>query len=264
MLLLILGILTLLIGGAGLGFGLLYDFASIPEESFLAKMGGFSSTTFLVIGIVFAVIGITMLIIGSTKKAKITTMQLVESALMIAAAVVLNELLKIPAPWGGGLTVVSMLPLVLISHRYGAPWGLFTAYVFSLIELIFGLKNIGYAETTVMAVGIILLDYVIAYSVIGLSGIFGKERWSVAVGIAVTFSLRFLSHWVAGAWIWGVWMPETYWGMPMTNPWVYSALYNGWYMAAELALTELVAMLIYKPLEKYFRNVKTLKTEKAA
>ncbi len=259
MVLVILGVVLLLLGGAGVAFGLLYDFSSLPEESFLGQMGSFAPTVFSVVGIAFALIGIIMLIIGLTKKKKITTLQLVESALMIAISVVLNELLKIPSPLGGGLTVVSMLPLVLISHRHGAAWGLFTAFVFSLIEMIFGLKNIGYAESTVMAIGIMFLDYILAYSVIGLSGIFGKKRSSVAIGIAVTFTLRFISHWVAGAWIWGVWMPDEYMGMTMTNPWIYSALYNGWYMAAELVLTEIVAMLIYKPLEKYIRNEKTAK-----
>lgn len=252
MVLIILGALLLAAGGAGVAFSLLHDFSTVAEGSLLAKMGEYAQTTISVVGIILAVIGIIMLIIGLARKSKVTTRQLVESALMIAVAVVLNEVLKIPSPLGGGLTVVSMLPLVIISHRHGAAWGLFTAFVFSLIEMLFGLKNIGYADSTVMAIGIMFLDYILAYSVIGLSGIFGKSRKAVAIGIAVTFTLRFISHWVAGAWIWGVWMPDEYMGMTMTNPWIYSALYNGWYMAAELVLTEIVAMLLYKPLKKFF------------
>lgn len=258
-LLTILGGILLVLGAVGLIFCLTADFSKIPSESMIGQMGEAAPTVISIVSIILAFIGIIMLVIGLANKGKITTLQLVESALMVAVAVVLNELLKIPSPLGGGVTVVSMLPLVLISHRHGAAWGFFTAFVFSLIELIFGLKNVGYAESTVMAVGIIFLDYILAYSIIGLSGIFGKSRSAVAIGIAVTFTLRFISHWVAGAWIWGVWMPDEYMGMTMTNPWIYSALYNGWYMAAELVLTELVAMLIYKPLEKYIRNEKPVK-----
>ena len=40
-------------------------------------------------------------------------------------------------------------------------------------------------------------------------------------------------------------------GLTMTSPWLYSFLYNGWYMLAELVATEMVAMLIYSPLKKY-------------
>ena len=254
MILVIFGILLLLAGGAGIVFGLAYDFSALPDTSFLAGLGENASLAFLVVGVTFAVVGLLMLMLGLTRKTKVTALQLAESALMLAIATVLSELLKIPSPLGGGLTFLSMLPIIVISHRYGAGWGLFTAFVYSLIQMIFGLKNIGYATGAVMAIGVMFLDYMLAYTVLGLSGIFGKSRAAVAVGIAVTFTLRFACHLVAGAWIWGEWMPDEYMGMAMTNPWIYSALYNGWYMLAELVITMIVAMLIYKPLEKYFRG----------
>jgi len=188
---------------------------------------------------------------------KITTRKLVESALLIAIATVLS-LFKIDLPFGGGVTIVSMLPLVIASHRWGWKWGVVTAFVYSVLQLILGLDNVGYASSFVMALGIILLDYIIAYTVIGLSGIFdvamGKGRAALAVGIAVTFCLRFVCHLITGAWIWGEWMPDEFMNLPMTSPWLYSFLYNGWYMLGELVLTELVAMLIYGPLGKYFRG----------
>ena len=183
-------------------------------------------------------------------KTKHPVRRLVESAIMIALATVLS-LIKIDLPFGGGVTIVSMLPLVIVSHRWGWKWGVVTAFVYSVLQLLLGLDNVGYAATLAMVFGVIFLDYIIAYTVIGLSGIFGKSRRAVAVGIAVTFCLRFLCHLVTGAWIWGVWMPEEFMNLPMTNVWVYSALYNGWYMAAELVVTEIVAMLIYSPLKKF-------------
>ena len=188
---------------------------------------------------------------------KITTRKLVESAMLIAVATVLS-LIKFDLPFGGGVTVVSMLPLIIASHRWGWKWGLVTAFVYSVLQLILGLDNVGYATSFVMAVGVVFLDYIIAYTVIGLSGLFdvfmGKNRGAVAVGIFVTFVLRFVCHLITGAWIWGEWMPEEFMGMTMTSPWFYSFLYNGWYMLAELVLTEIVAMLIYGPLGKFFRR----------
>ncbi len=184
---------------------------------------------------------------------KITTRKLVESAMLIAVGTVLS-LIKIDLPFGGGVTVCSMLPLIVASHRYGWKWGVVTAFVYSVLQLILGLDNVGYATSFGMALGIILLDYIIAYTVIGLSGVFGRDRKAVAAGIAVTFAARFVCHLITGVWIWGEWMPEEFMGLPMTSPWLYSFLYNGWYMLAEIVLTEIVAMLIYKPLEKFFRG----------
>ncbi|MBP5264866.1 MAG: energy-coupled thiamine transporter ThiT, partial [Lachnospiraceae bacterium] len=136
-------------------------------------------------------------------------------------------------------------------------WGVVTAFVYSVIQLILGLDNVGYATGFAMALGVILLDYIIAYTVIGFSGIFensfGKTSKAVFVGILVTFALRFVCHYITGVWIWKEWMPETFMKMTMTSPWIYSALYNGWYMLAELVFTEIVAMIIYKPLGRYFR-----------
>ena len=128
---------------------------------------------------------------------KNTVRMLTESAIMIAVATVLS-MIKIDLPFGGGVTVVSMLPIVIISHRWGWRRGLVTAFVYSAIQLLLGLDNVGYASSFIMAAGIVLLDYIIAYTVIGLSGLFdgplGKTRKSLAVGIAVTFCLRFLCH----------------------------------------------------------------------
>ena len=183
--------------------------------------------------------------------------KLTESAIFIAIATVLS-FLKIDLPFGGGVTIVSMLPLIIISHRWGWKWGVFTAFVYGVLQMLFGLDNVGYATSFLTAVGVILFDYIIAYSCIGLSGIFdrpcGKTRTSVCVGIAVTFFLRFLCHYITGVWIWGGWMPESFMNMTMTSPWLYSFLYNGWYMLAELVITEIVANIIYVPLKKYIHG----------
>ena len=192
------------------------------------------------------------------------TRKLTESAVFIALGTILS-ILKIDLPFGGGVTSASMLPLVLISHRWGWKWGVLTAFVYSVIQMFLGLDNVGYATSFVMALGIIFLDYIIAYTVIGFSGAFdrplGKTRASMAVGIAVTFVLRFCCHLLTGVWIWGEWMPETFMNMTMTSPWLYSFLYNGWYMLAELVVTEIIAMLIYKPLASFIQgqDVKNLK-----
>lgn len=223
-------------------------------------------------GIPYSIIGAVILIVvilavvipGWRKKiGRISTQQLTESALMVAIATVCS-LVKIDLPFGGGVTIVSMLPIIIISHRYGWRWGIMTGFVYSAIQLIFGLDNVGYATSFIMAMGIVFFDYLLAYTFIGLSGIFGSKRAGVAIGIIVTFCLRFLCHFVTGIWIWKEWMPDTFFGLTMTSPALYSALYNGWYMFAELVITLVVAMLIYKPLEKYFKNPKANEPEAPA
>ena len=181
-----------------------------------------------------------------------TVRKLVESAILIAIGTVLSELLKIDMPLGGGLTVCSMLPLVLVAHRWGTGWGVFTAFVYSLLQLLLGMDNVQYATSALMAAGIILLDYVVPYSLIGLSSLFKRSAKNVGVslvaGIVFTFVLRFLCHFITGWWIWdALWPNEFGWAPPL-----YSLLYNGAYMLPEIILTSVVALLLLKtPLKKY-------------
>ena len=193
----------------------------------------------------------------SRKTRQLWTRFLAEGAIMLALATILS-LIKIDLPLGGGITLVSMLPIILMSHRWGWKKGLLVAVLHSSIQLLLGLDNVGYATGFFMAVGVIFLDYIIPYTALGLSGLaekfFGKTDKAVFVGILVTFLIRFACHYITGVWIWAEWAKPTYLGIATPTPWVYSALYNGWYMIFEIIITECVAMILYQALGKYFRR----------
>lgn len=118
--------------------------------------------------------------------------RLVESAMMLAIATVLS-MFPFQGPWalGGGITVCSMLPLVVLSWRYGCKWGVFAAFVYSLLQMVLGIQNVQYADSVPTAILIILFDYVLAFSVIGLAGMFkgrlGNPRLELVLGIVLTF-----------------------------------------------------------------------------
>ena len=178
-----------------------------------------------------------------------TTRRLVESALMIAVGTVLS-VLKVDSLWafGGGLTIGSMVPLVLISHRWGIKWGTFTAFVYSLLQLILGVDNIQYATRVGMAIAIILLDYVIAYTVIGLAAMFGSSRPGILGGVVVTLGIRFLCHFLSGWMIWDALWPNE---LGMTSA-VYSLWYNGSYMLPEILITAVLACILVPWVQKTF------------
>ena len=181
--------------------------------------------------------------------------RLVETAIMIAIGTVLSEVTKIDWVLGGGITICSMLPLVLIGYRYGVKWGLFSGLVYSVLQLLLGLNNVQYATSALMAAGIVLLDYIVPYTCIGLSGMFkgrGKDpRITLSAGIIVTFLMRFVCHFITGWWIWDVlWPNEFGWASPL-----YSLLYNGSYMLAEVIITTVVAVILCStPLRKYIQG----------
>ena len=181
--------------------------------------------------------------------------RLVESAMMLAIATVLS-MFPFQGPWalGGGITVCSMLPLVVLSWRYGCKWGVFAAFVYSLLQMVLGIQNVQYADSVPTAILIILFDYVLAFSVIGLAGMFkgrlGNPRLELVLGIVLTFLVRLGCHYVSGVGVWEVlWPNELGWAAP-----IWSIAYNASYMIPEIIITSLVAALSYGPLKKYYQG----------
>lgn len=163
------------------------------------------------------------------------TLKLTESAVMIALATILSLIPIVNMPYGGSITAVSMLPIAVIAFRHGTGWGTLTALAYSLIQMLFGLNNLAYATSALAAVAIIMLDYVLAFTVIGLSGIFSKviadRAVSISLGTFFTCALRYLCHVISGCTVWaGV-------SIPTQAGLYYSLSYNSAYMIPETILT---------------------------
>ena len=180
------------------------------------------------------------------------TSRLVFSAIMIAIGTVLS-MLKIDFVMGGGLTICAMLPLVMVSFRYGTKWGVFTAFVYSILQCLLGLDNVQYATSVGMAIAIILLDYIVAYTVIGFSGLFKDKaknfKSALILGISITFFARFLCHFATGWVIWDALWPNEF---GMAAP-LYSLCYNGSYMLAEAIISSVCGMIIFKKRAELFQ-----------
>lgn len=173
------------------------------------------------------------------------TRKLTETALLIAMATVLS-LIQFPGPWvnGGSITLCSMLPICIIGYRYGVRWGILGGFVHGLLQLLLGvnaLKGIS-LETLVLSV---ILDYLLAFAVLGLSGLFRNtiKNPSVAfmAGSAIGIFLRFVCHFISGAFVWDTILADT--GLNWAGI-LYSLNYNGSYMGPELVIT-LVAGAVF-------------------
>ena len=169
---------------------------------------------------------------------------LTEGAILIAVAEILSFLPLYKLPWGGSIDF-AMLPILLFCTRWSFGPGMLVSFAHAILQTLFeGGIAIGWES--------ILGDFLIAYAVLGFAGLF---RGRFCLGTVVACTLRFLVHYVVGATIWGAYMPETFFGMTMTTPWFYSALYNGAYMLPDLVLIIAVYFLLSKtPLAPYFQG----------
>ena len=177
------------------------------------------------------------------------TRTLVECALMIAIGTVLAQIKIFEMPNGGSVTLVSMLPFILVSFRHGVKWGLATGFVNSLLQMLLGFYAPP-ANTVWAFAGMILLDYVLAFTLLGLAELFARPFQSrvlgIAVGTAAVCVIRFFCSYLSTVCVWFSTAPE---GMPV---WLFGITYNGAYMLPELIITTAAAALLYKAAPKLF------------
>ncbi len=179
-------------------------------------------------------------------KKNLTLRALVEGAVFVALAQVLSYLKLFELPQGGSITV-AMLPIFFYCARWGFGPGMLASFVYSVLQL---LLDGAYAWGWQSMLG----DYIVAFTVLGLAGLFHKQRGGLFIGTAVGSLARFLVHYLVGVWVWGEYMPESFFGMTMTTPWFYSFLYNGSYMLIDMILCLVLAALLYRPLGRYIRG----------
>ncbi len=173
---------------------------------------------------------------------KKTILRLCESAIMIALATVLSMIKFANLPFGGSVTLCSMLPLVLIAYRYRWKWGLLTGVVYGLVQMVLGANNLSYGTSALAVILIILFDYLVAFGVIGFAGVFRdkfrNQPLEIALGSFLACALRYICHFISGWAVWYIWAPE---GQPA---WLYSVTYNATYMIPETIVTIVVGVLV--------------------
>lgn len=176
------------------------------------------------------------------RKQKLNTEKLVASAVFIALAMVLSMIKVYKLPLGGSVTLLSMLPVCLLSLKYGIKWGFVCSFFCGVLQLGTDLGEVmSWGLDVRMWIGCIVFDYLLAFGILGLAGIFRKKSTPVMLtGVAAAVVIRFISHYISGSIFFDIWMPEEF-----DNPFFYSLVYNGSYMLPELIFTLIGAGVLF-------------------
>ena len=186
------------------------------------------------------------------------TKKLVTCAILIALGTAITLVCAfIPflnLPFGGMITIASLLPLVIIGYMYGPAWGFGSAFVFSLLQMLVGFKTVGALFTPSdesymgigVALGVIFIDYILAFTSVGISSFFRnlkKPAAAIALGSFVGLLACYFFHFLSGMIFYGAWaewfftdtvikdfaisksIMENFSGTGLAA--IYSAVYNG-------------------------------------
>ncbi len=178
------------------------------------------------------------------------TKVLCESAILLAVSIVLSFFSISPGAFGGSITPASMLPVLIVGIRHGYKWGLGTAFIFSLFQLVTGISYFSYVKGFGPYLICLMFDFIIPFTILGLSAFASTRRKNqepklniprVILTCGALMLLRFGCHFISGVTIWRGYAGEQ-------NPFVYSLVYNVVYMLPEvlIALAALGLLLISK------------------
>ncbi len=174
-------------------------------------------------------------------------------------------------PFGGTITIASTLPVIAISYMYGLKWGFASSFVYALIQIAVGTKTVAALFTPAddgtvafgVAIGVILIDYILAFTSLGLGGIYGKfmnKKGALVLGSVTALLCCYFFHFLSGALYYGAWaewfftdtvladlsiskyIMQNFSGAGLAS--IYSLVYNGCYMIPEIVITAIVAVPI--------------------
>ena len=162
------------------------------------------------------------------------TRVLTEAALAVALAFVLGFVVLFKMPFGGSVSL-EMIPLILLALRQGWKVGIVAGAAYGLLDLAI--------DPYVVHPVQLLLDYPLAFGVLGLAGLFKPTVQGAVTGATVAVLARFVCHFLSGVIFFASYAPE---GM---NPLFYSAAYNAAYLAPSLGIVIVVTVVLLKALE---------------
>lgn len=167
-----------------------------------------------------------------TGKNKMSTKQLVFCAMAMAMAFVTSYFKIFMLPWGGSVTLCSMLFIVLIGNWYGVQAGILVGFSYGILQFI--------QEPYVLSLFQVCCDYVLAFAALGVSGFFRKSSHGLVKGYIAAVFARGFFHSLGGYLYWMEYMPENF---PQALKSIYPIVYNYSYLLGEALITILIVSL---------------------
>ena len=164
-----------------------------------------------------------------SSKKRMSTKQLVFCAAAMALAFITSYIKIWNMPWGGSVTLCSMLFIVLAANWYGAGTGIFVGLAYGILQFI--------QEPYVLSFFQVCCDYILAFAALGVAGFFAKKKYGLLKGYIAAVLARGAFHALGGYLYWMDYMPENF---PQSLKSIYPIAYNYSYLLVEAVITVVV------------------------
>ena len=203
----------------------------IMSELLVNAEGGLTTAGYavtIIVGIVLFLAAVFFASKSSSKK-RMSTKQLVFCAAALALAYLTSYIKLFEMPWGGSVTLFSMLFIVLIANWYGVKTGILVGFAYGIIQFI--------QEPYVLSFFQVCCDYILAFAALGVAGIFAKSKYGLVKGYIIAVLARGVFHAIGGYLYWMDYMPDNF---PKALASLYPILYNYSYLLVEGVITVII------------------------
>ncbi len=200
-------------------------------EMFVNAEGGLTTAGYAVTVVAGIILFLAAWFLAGRRSAekKMSAKQLVFCGVTIALAYITSYIKIFNMPWGGSVTLCSMLFIVLVANWYGVGTGLFVGLAYGILQFI--------QEPYVLSFFQVCCDYIFAFAALGLAGVFAKSKHGLLKGYILAVVARGAFHALGGYLYWMDYMPDNF---PKSLTAVYPILYNYSYLLVEGVITVIV------------------------
>ena len=215
---------------------------------FVNAEGGLTTAGYVLCGALLALSLLAGLVLADRGEKKgLAVKQLAYCAMAVALAYVTSFIKVFKLPYGGSVTLLSMLFIVLVAHWYGVKTGILVGFAYGILQFL--------QEPYFLTLFQVCCDYVLAFAALGLAGLFRKGKNSLLIGYIVAVLARGVFHTLGGYLYWMDYMPENF---PQSLRTLYPIIYNYSYLLAEGIVTVLVIKIpaVESALERIGKSAK--------
>lgn len=189
------------------------------ETVYQPTTAGFTALVLIMVGVFL--LGVAVF----GKERRSSAKQITFSALAIALATVLSMIKLFHLPMGGSVTPLSMLMITMVGYWFGLGAGLTAAFAYGVLQMVI--------DPYILTVPQMLVDYIFAFTALGLSGVFSKSKYGLIKGYILGVLGRYFFAFISGWIFFGTYAAD----YGFKSAVVYSLAYNGAYLGAEAAIT---------------------------
>ncbi len=164
------------------------------------------------------------------------TKVLAEIIVLAALSAALYTVRPFSLPYGGSVTIGSMVPVMWLSLRRGIRAGFISGAIFGILALPIDILLLPYSPVANPFQAVI--EYPIAFGVLGLAGLFHK-KYAIA-GVSIAMFIKFLLHYLVGAFIW----VYVYDFPPEWGQFLYPVVYNGSFLLIEYIISTILIVAL--------------------